>query len=330
MHFIGGKVTARFVDFGVHQLKNLDKPIRAYVVSNGTTQLEDDGTLKSVVDEVEVRYCRTSDGVNIAYAAVGNGPPLVKAASFLTHLEFENESPVWRHWFSELSKGYSYIRYDERGNGLSDWDVEDISFEAFVKDLEIVVDELGLNRFPLLGISQGCAVSVAYAVRHPGRVSCLILCGGYAVGWLNHPDEDWRKRRSAMLDLIPVGWGEDNPAFRQVYTSLFVPEGTREQHDWFNELQKISASPDNAYRIMNVFAAIDVRDLLEQVNVPTMVLHCRGDAVVPFDSGRQLAAAIPNARFVALDGSNHVILKEDKCWPRFLSEVRGFLAKNSI
>lgn len=328
VRFAHGKTEANFVDFGLHHLKNIDRPIQTYVADvfkNGTCD-----SSQAAEDTPEVRYCMAKDGTNIAFAMVGSGPPLVKAASYMSHLDFENYSPFWSHWFRELSKGYSYVRYDERGNGLSDWDVDDISFDAFVDDLEVVVDELGLERFPLFGMSQGCAVSIAYACRHPERVSCLVLYGGYAVGWRLSPDEEWRKKRAALLELVPLFWGEDNPGFRQVFTSMFLPQGSREQLDWFNELQKVSVSPANAYRILQVFSEFDVRDLLPKVNVPTLVLHCNGDAVIPFDAGRMLAAGIPGSRFVPLDGMNHQILKEDACWPRFLSEVRGFLAQYSV
>lgn len=321
---VEGKLDACFDDFGFHRLKNLKQPVHAFVVRAGGAARE-----PARDQRVEVRYCQAKDGVRIAYAARGEGPPLVKAATFLTHLEHERESPVWRHWFSELSKGYGYIRYDERGNGLSAWDVADISFDAFVSDLEVVADALELERFPILGISQGCAVAIAYAVRHPDRVSALVLHGGYAAGWRRLGDPQWRDRRAAMLELVRVGWGADNPAFRQAHTSMFVPGGTPEQHRWFNDLQKVSCTPDNAYRILSALADIDVRGLLPEVTQPTLVLHCRDDAVVPVSSGRELAASIPGATFVELDGANHIILEEDACWPRFLSEVRGFLAQHA-
>ena len=181
----------------------------------------------------EIRFCTAKDGIRIAYAISGKGPPLVKAANWMSHLDFEWESPIWRHWIAGLSQHHRLVRYDERGNGMSDRDAADISFEAMVSDLEAVVDTLGLERFPLFGISQGCAVSVEYACRHPERVSCLILYGGYPIGWRKGGDEIEIRQREALRTLMRTGWGQDNPAFRQVFTSRFVPEATPQQMDWF-------------------------------------------------------------------------------------------------
>src|SRR5215471_38029 len=212
--------------------------------------------------EQEIRFCTTSDRVRIAYASVGGGPPLVKTANWLNHLEYDWESPVWRHLFRDLAADRRLIRYDARGNGLSDWDVEDISFDAFVRDLESVVDAARLERFPLLGISQGCAISIEYAIRNPGRVTHLILHGGYATGWRIGADQAEIARREAMQTLILYGWGQDNPAFRQVFTSSFIPEGTPEQARWMNELMRVSTSPKNAVRLQDALSTVDIRSRL--------------------------------------------------------------------
>jgi pimeloyl-ACP methyl ester carboxylesterase/DNA-binding winged helix-turn-helix (wHTH) protein len=272
-----------------------------------------------------IHFCTTTDGVRIAYAEVGNGPPLIKAANWLNHLEYDWQSPVWKHLLRALARNHRLVRYDARGNGLSDWEVDDISFEAFVRDLESVVDAAGLQCFPLLGISQGCAVSVAYAVRHPGRVSHLVLYGGFTRGRRKRGSVVDIEQSEAFLTLMRHGWGQENPAFRQIFTSLFIPDGTHEQMQWFNDLQRISTSPENAVRIRQAVDEIDVSDLLAHVKVPTLVLQCRNDAVQPFDEGRRLAAGIPGARFVALEGSNHVILENDPAWPRFIEEISNFL-----
>jgi DNA-binding winged helix-turn-helix (wHTH) protein/alpha-beta hydrolase superfamily lysophospholipase len=269
----------------------------------------------------DVRFCTASDGVRIAYALAGRGPPLVKAANWLNHLEYDWQSPVWSPLLHALASELRLIRYDERGNGLSDWNVDDISFDAFVRDLESVVDAAGLERFSLLGISQGCAVSVAYAVRHPERVSRLILYGGFARGRRRRDPE----QAETLLALIRQGWGGENPAFRQFFTSLFVPGGTAEQMQWFNDLQRITTSPENAVRIMQATGEVDVTDLLPQVRVPTLVIHGRNDAAVTFDEGRILAAGIPGARFVALESRNHLVLKGEPAWDRFLEEVTTFV-----
>ncbi|HSE94447.1 MAG TPA: alpha/beta fold hydrolase, partial [Methylomirabilota bacterium] len=235
-----------------------------------------------------IGFTTTTDGVRIAYATSGEGPPLVKAANWLNHLEFDWQSPVWHHVMRELSTGRTLVRYDERGNGLSDWDVDDLSFEAFVADLEAVVDAVGLDRFPLLGISQGCAVSIAYAARHPERVTRMVLHGGYAKGWRLRGGEltGWRE---GLVEMIRSGWGRDVPGFRQIFASIYIPDATPEQTRWWTDLQRVTASPENAARLLETLGRIDVVDLLPRVSVPTLVTHSRGDAGVPFFAGEVLA-----------------------------------------
>ena len=270
----------------------------------------------------EVHFCTAPDGVHIAYALAGQGPPLVKAANWLNHLEYDWQSPIWSHLLHELAARYQLIRYDERGNGLSDWDVQDISFEAFVRDLESVVEATKLKRFALLGISQGCAVSIVYAIRHPERVSHLVLYGGFARGRTRRDPE----HAKTLLSIVEQGWGKENPAFRQFFTSLFFPDGTPEQMQWFNDLQQMTTSTENALRIMRATGELDISDLLSQVKVPTLVLHCRNDAAVVFDEGRRLAAGIPGAKFVALESRNHLVLESEPAWEKFSSEMTSFLA----
>lgn len=274
-----------------------------------------------------VSFCKTADGVNLAVATSGSGRPLVKTANWLNHIDYDWQSPVWSPLLTLLSEKFRLIRYDERANGLSDWDVADVSFEAFVRDLEAVVDGLGLERFPLLGISQGAAVSIAYAARHPERVSRLVLVGGYVLGWRKREGEIEIKKREAIETLVRLGWGQDNPAFRQIFTSLFIPGGTPEQVQWFNDLQRVSASPENAIRLGRAFGEIDVSALLSKVTVPTLVVHARGDARVPFEQGLRLAREIPGAQFVALDSANHVTLSHEPAWPRYTEEVCAFLER---
>ena len=274
----------------------------------------------------DVTFCRTADGVHLAVATSGEGAPLVKTANWLNHIEFDWQSPVWSPLLELLSSKFQLVRYDERGNGLSDWDVADISFEAFVRDLEAVVDARGLKRFPLLGISQGAAVSIAYAARHPDRVSRLVIAGGYAKGWRRRGSAAEIARREAMLTLAHEGWGQDSIAFRQIFTSLYVPGATQEETRWFNELQRVSTSPDNAARLFTTFAEIDVSDLLPTVKCPTLILHSRDDLPVPFDQGRALAQGISGSRFVALESKNHLILSHEPAWPRFAQEVVDFLS----
>ena len=275
----------------------------------------------------DVRFCTAADGVQIAYATVGQGPPLVKTANWLNHLEYDWDSPVWRHVFSGLADGRQLIRYDARGNGLSDWNVMDYSFRAMVTDLEAVVAATGLERFPLLGISQGCAVGVEYAARFPEKVSKLILIGGYARGWCLADSADYVEQTRALVALIRSGWGRDIPAFRQLFTALFMPDAPGENQQWFNELQRISTRPENAARLLEELGTVDVRPRLADVRAPTLVLHARRDMRVPFTAGRELAGGIPGARFVSLDSSNHLMPADDPAWPRLLREINAFLAE---
>jgi pimeloyl-ACP methyl ester carboxylesterase len=272
-----------------------------------------------------IRFCKAFDGVSIAYATVGDGPPLVKTANWMNHLEHDWESPVWRPFFDAMSARHTLIRYDERGNGLSDWVVEDFSLEAMVADLEAVVDALGLGRFPLLGLSQGCAVSIEYAARHPEKVSRLVLYGGYARGWRS-ASPHVQKRTEAMITLMQDGWGSDNPAFRQLFTSVFIPDATREIQDWFNEMQRVTTSPKNAVALMNALGEVDVSKRLPDVRAPTLVIHPRGDLTVPYKRAREMAVGIEGARFVTLENRNHVPLPHHATTRRMLQEIEAFLA----
>ncbi|HSD68753.1 MAG TPA: alpha/beta fold hydrolase [Woeseiaceae bacterium] len=275
----------------------------------------------------QVRFCMAADGTKIAYATVGEGPPLIKTANWLNHLDFDWESPVWRHVFRGLAEGRTLIRYDARGNGLSDWDVDDFSLERQLSDLEAVVETVGLERFPLLGISQGCAISVEFAVRHPEKVSKLVLLGGYARGWNRVGSPDIVRQAEAMITLVAIGWGRDNPAFRQMFTTMFMPDAPPENQAWFNELQRITTTPRNAARLLRALGEIDVIHRLAEVRTPTLVLHARGDMRIDFLSGREIASGIPGARFVCLDSNNHIMPETDPAWPVALKEIRDFLAE---
>jgi pimeloyl-ACP methyl ester carboxylesterase/DNA-binding winged helix-turn-helix (wHTH) protein len=286
---------------------------------NAATVLTAEGLQQSI------RFCTSCDGVRIAYATAGDGPPIVKVGNWFTHLEYDWQSPIRSHLLHWLAAGRKLIGYDARGNGLSDWDVEDISLEAFVRDLEAVVEVNRLDRFVLFGASQGCAVSILYAARHPEKVSKLVLFGGFARGRQVRGTTDEANQAEAMLTLMRTGWGQENAAFRQLFTSLIIPGGTVEQMSWLNDLQRKTTSPQNAARIRNVSDTLDVRMKLAQVTAPTLVLHCRDDAVQPFEEGRLLAAGMPNARFVGIPGQNHVILERDPGWPVFMRETDRFL-----
>ena len=274
-----------------------------------------------------IAFCRAADGVRLAYAVAGEGPPLVRAANWMTHLGYDIESPVWQHWVRDLSLKYRFIRYDERGCGLSDWEATDFTFDDWVADLETVVEALGLERFPLLGVSQGGAVAVAYAARNPERVSRLVLCSGYARGRAVRAIGDEETRAAALdLDLARVGWGRDDPAFRQVFAAQFLPDGTRADWAAFDQLQRRTTSPANAVRFLEEFGRIDVRDEAREVTCPTLIMHSRDDHRVPMRFGEELAALIPDSRLVALSSNNHLLTATEPAWRVFRDEVDGFLA----
>ena len=278
----------------------------------------------------QIRFARSHDGVRLAYASSGAGPTVIKAATWLSHLEYDWESPVWRHLLHEMSSTWRFVRYDERGCGLSDWAVSDLSFDSWVRDLETVVDTLGIERFALLGMSQGASISIAYAVRHPERVTHLVLHGGYARGRLVRSDSpQQREEAETMAKLVELGWGKAEPSFRQFFTSQFIPGGTSEQHQWFNELERLSTSPANAVRFMHEFARIDVRALLPQVRCPTLVLHSNGDVRQPIAEGQFIASRIDGAQFVPIDSGNHLLLGDEPGWQKWVEAVRAFLPSSA-
>jgi pimeloyl-ACP methyl ester carboxylesterase len=277
-----------------------------------------------------IGFCKARDGTKIAYATAGSGPPLFKAANWLNHLEFDWASPIWGETFAAMARGRTFIRYDERGSGLSDWDVADLGFNAFVEDLEAVVDTLHLDRFPLVGVSQGCAVSIEYAVRHPERVTGLILIGGYAAGWRHMASPEEQERRKALIRLTEVGWGTDNAAYRHVFSKTFMPDASNEDLAWFDEFQRKTASPKNAARFQDAFGNIDVRHRLAQVQAPTIVLHSEQDHRNPIDGGRAMAAGIPGALFVPLESRNHIPLEHEPAWQVCIDAIARFLAENRI
>jgi pimeloyl-ACP methyl ester carboxylesterase/DNA-binding CsgD family transcriptional regulator len=282
--------------------------------------------MKHMGPRQDLRFCASADGTRIAVASIGRGPPLVRAAHWLSHVEHDLDSPVWRPWLAALARQHTYIRYDQRGCGLSDRDVSRFSLDAWVGDLEAVVASLGLTRFPLLGMSQGGAVAITYAARHPEKVSHLVLVGAYGRGAMQRAESEAdRLEAETLVNLIRIGWGRDNAAFRQVFTNQFIPGGSAAQHRWWTELERITATPEAAARTLDAFHRVDVTAVAAALRVPTLVMHARGDARVPFDEGRRLAALIPGARFVPLESDNHVLLESEPAWPVFLEALEGFI-----
>jgi pimeloyl-ACP methyl ester carboxylesterase len=275
----------------------------------------------------KIRYLRTRDGVKLAWAEAGSGPLLIKAGNWLTHLAHDWDSPVWRHWLHFLAAHTRLVRYDARGCGMTDWAVPKLASAHGMEDLEDVAAAAAPDGpFALFGISAGAAAAVAYAAKHPERVSALVLYGGYSRGWARRGDPAKESEYEAIMEIVRVGWGKDNAAFREVFTSRFIPGGTREQVDWFNELCQKTTSGTVAAELIRARSQIDVSSACEKVRARTLVVHARDDGVVPLASGRQLAAAIPGAEFVELDSKNHIVLEHEPAWTRFCEAVREFLS----
>jgi DNA-binding winged helix-turn-helix (wHTH) protein len=275
--------------------------------------------------EQQIQFLAADEGAQLAYSKIGSGPVLLKSANWLNHLEFELQSPLWQHWIKLLSAQNTLVRYDERGNGLSSWNVQTFSFDAWCRDLQLVAESLNLQKFSLLGISQGAAVAVWYAATFPERVDRLILYCGFARGFEFRHSPAAMERLDAMITLMRLGWGKNNPAFRQLFTTIFMPDAQPEHMTWFNELQRVSTSPENAVRFMEAFKKVNVVDLLPMVKCPTLVVHVDRDSVTPISESRLMASRISGARFVSLPGKNHILIQSEPAWPMFVKELSNFM-----
>jgi pimeloyl-ACP methyl ester carboxylesterase/DNA-binding CsgD family transcriptional regulator len=280
----------------------------------------------------EIRFCTSFDGVQLATALYGTGAPLVKTATWLTHIERDMDSPHTRQWIDELSRQHAFVTYDTRGCGLSDRAVKNVSLDTWVRDLEAVVDTLQLERFPLLGISCGGATAVAYAAKHPERVSHLILFGAYATSFFSTTKTDPHIAETAdtMLKVARLGWGTGGSAFRQVFVSKFMPHASMEQQHSFDEYQSLTATPEMAVQCLQAMFAINVTAQATQVRCPTLVFHAKGDQLIHFHQGRKLASLIPSARFVPIESDNHVPFVGEACWGKVTEEIRSFLGDAKV
>ena len=293
--------------------------------TNASIRASDVAAVPSRPLSQKIRFCNSKDGTKIAYATFGSGPPLVRAGHWLTHLEHDWHSPVWRPFLDEFGKNFGVTRYDQRGNGLSDWLIRGTVLNDFVDDLEAVVDAANLDRIALYGTSQGAPIGVAYATRHPERVSHLILHGGYVTGRMLRSSVAEIEQGEALLALIRHGWGKEGSPFIKAFSSMYIPEGTKEQTESLADLQRQTTSPENAVQLRTAVDNFDVSELLDKVTVPTLVIHARNDGVHPLDEGRKLAAGINDAEFVMLESSNHVILPQEPAWNRLFEAIREFI-----
>ncbi len=278
----------------------------------------------------KIRFCRSGDGVRIAYSISGKGPILVKAANWISHMEYDRNTPLWKHWYEFLEGRFTLIRYDQRGCGLSDRDIPNFSFEALVEDLHAVTTDARAERFHIVGISQGGPIALAYARRYPQKILSLIIYGSYLQGaMIRAKTQQEVEEANLLVKLVELGWGRDKPDFRQVFSTQFIPDGNLEELQSLNELQRISTSPANAASILECLNHIDISDLAVQITVPALVLHARGDSRVPFEAGRRLAAVLPEAQFVPLESNNHILLGSESAWGQFKAAVLDFLNTNA-
>jgi pimeloyl-ACP methyl ester carboxylesterase/DNA-binding CsgD family transcriptional regulator len=276
-----------------------------------------------------IGFCHAADGTRIAVATCGQGPVMLRAAHWLSHCHHDLDSPVWRPWLAAFARQYRFVRYDPRGCGLSDRFVADLSFDAWQTDLDAVAATIADPCFVLLGLSQGGALAIRFALAHPGRVSHLVLLNAYAQGGrVRAGSEAERLEAETLVNFVRIGWGRENPAFCQFFTNLFIPGGTAEQHRWWGDLERLTAAPDVAARLLWEMQGIDVTDQARQLRVPTLILHCRNDMRVPFEEGCKLAALIPDARFVPLDSANHVLLPGEPAWTVMQEEIARFLGRD--
>ena len=326
---VGDRLREPFRDMGRQRVKNLSRPIRVWQWTPDARAEEQE--LDEAARHQRVQFATAPDGVQIAWASIGEGPPVLKAPNWLNHLDYEWRSPVWGPALAELARHWRLVRFDQRGNGLSDWDVQEISEAAMISDIGTVADTAGLERFALLGISQGCAFSIRYAIEHPERVTSLVLLGGYLRGRLRRPDPDQKKLYEGLTMMIRDGWGSPNPVFRHFFTSSVIPDAPPEVAASFDELQRIATSPENALRLWEVNAQIEVTELAKQVRVPTLVLHCTGDRVAPLEEGRHMARVIPGASFIELPGNAHALLAlaGTPAFDQFLDEATNFVATHA-
>ena len=324
---VGDRFREPFRDMGRQRVKNLSRPIRVWQWTPDARA--DEQELAEAARHQRVQFATAPDGVQIAWASIGEGPPVLKAPNWLNHLDYEWRSPVWGPALAELARHWRLVRFDQRGNGLSDWDVEEISEAAMISDMATVADTAGLERFALLGISQGCAFSIRYAIEHPERVTSLVLLGGYLRGRLKRPDPDQKKLYEGLTMMIRDGWGSPNPVFRSFFTSSFIPDAPPEIAASFDELQRIATSPENALRLWEMNAQVEVTELAKQVRVPTLVLHCTGDRVAPLQEGRYIARLIQGASFIELPGNNHVLLAGTPAFDQFIEEATDFIAAHA-
>ena len=316
-----------FRHMGSQRVKNISRLIRVWQWTPASPPDEEPVTQN--LPQQHIQYATSFDDVQIAWASIGKGAPIFKSPNWLNHLKYDWRSPVWGPFLTEIARHHRLVRFDQRGNGLSDWDAGEISFGKMVGDMAAVANASGLERFALLGISQGCSFSIQYALENPDRVTCLTIFGGFLRGRLIRPNPGQKQFFEILTMVIQNGWGSNNPSFRQFFTSSFIPDAGPVASRGFDELQRICCSTENALRIFHMNANLEVTEMAKRVRVPTLVLHCTGDRVAPIEEDRCVARFIPGAAFVELPGNNHVLLEGTPEFAQFFDEVSGFLARDN-
>ena len=320
----GSAISVRLRREGTHSIKGIAQPIEVLSVDFSNPKLEVQRA--SFARHQEIRFCTTKDNVRLAWTANGEGPTVVKAPNWIGHLELDWRNPGMAPIASSLAERYRLIRFDARGNGLSDWDVGEIAFDRFVDDLERVCDAAEVERAPILAISQGCAVAAAFAARRPARVSAIVMIGGFPLGRANRRSRIDQERAEALKAMMNAGWDDDYPSLRDLLAQIIVPTASEEERRQYAEDMGNMISPENISRYRDVVDHVDVTPLLPHVKAPCLVLHCRGDRMQPIEQGRNFAAGLPNARFLAYDSPNHLVTENDPVWPLMERDVHAFLA----
>ena len=315
-----------FRDMGGQRVKNISRPIKVW---QWTPDTQPQRKKPEAALQQRVRYCTSVDGVHLAYATIGEGPPVLKAPNWINHIEYEWQSPVWGPFLSEFAQQSSLTRFDQRGNGLSDWDVDEISPKRMIDDMLAVADAAGLDRFALFGISQGAAFAMRFAASYPERVKCLVLLGGYVRGRLHRGDPEAERFHEISRTMIRDGWGSSNTVYRHFFTTAYIPDATPQEAECFDELQRVSTNTENALRVLEMNAEIDAAEYATAVRVPALILHSRGDRAVPIEESQLAARLIPGASFIELPGNNHCMVGGHPGFQEFFDELRPFLHEHS-
>ena len=323
----GSDLPCRLRHEGTHSLKNISNPIETLSVDLSDQEVAAART--GMAKSQEVRFCQAKDNLRLAWTTAGSGPPIVKAQNWISHIELDWRDPRMAHVYASLAARYQLVFFDARGNGLSDWEMENISFDLMVDDLECVFDAASVDRAPILSMSQGCAVAVAFAAKNPDRVSAIVMIGAFPLGRAMRKSKKDQERAKALRAMMTAGWDDEHPSLRDLMAEILVPGASAEDRRRYAEDMREMISPENLGRYREVLDNIDIIELLPQVKAPCLVLHCSGDRMQPIEQGRKMAAGLPNARFIAFDSNNHMPTENDPCWPLIEREIHAFLEANT-